>query len=165
MQALYERRLLELVEKCPKENLIIMGGCALNCVANSKIKNKNIWIMPSPGDAGSALGAAALVHKKKLEWKHPYLGHNIMSEITCEIGGQQIDKHYSHWLNAYMELTQHNDNGILPVLSNTGAGDTKFRAGTTLGLGTGIEMSQPPTNFQRMAYPHVPHNVPLLVYC
>ena len=82
VQALYERRLLELVEKCPKENLIIMGGCALNCVANSKIKNKNIWIMPSPGDAGSALGAAALVHKKKLEWKHPYLGHNIDREIS-----------------------------------------------------------------------------------
>ena len=32
---------------CPKKNLILMGGCALNCVANSKIKGKNIWIMPS----------------------------------------------------------------------------------------------------------------------
>ena len=52
---------------CPKENLIIMGGCALNCVANSKIQGKNIWIMPSPGDAGSSLGAAALVQKKKLK--------------------------------------------------------------------------------------------------
>ena len=51
-----------------------MGGCALNCVANSKIKNKNIWIMPSPGDAGSALGAAALVLKRKLKWRNPYLG-------------------------------------------------------------------------------------------
>jgi carbamoyltransferase len=84
VQALYERKLLELVEKCPKENLIIMGGCALNCVANSKIKDKNIWIMPSPGDAGSALGAAALVHKKKLEWKHPYLGHNIDRAISAK---------------------------------------------------------------------------------
>ena len=84
VQALYERKLLDLVEKCPKENLIIMGGCALNCVANSKIKNKNIWIMPSSGDAGSALGAAALVHKKKLEWKHPYLGHNIDRKISAK---------------------------------------------------------------------------------
>ena len=84
VQALYERKLLELVEKCPKENLIIMGGCALNCVANSKIKDKNIWIMPSPGDAGSALGAAALVYKKKLEWKHPYLGHNIDRAISAK---------------------------------------------------------------------------------
>jgi carbamoyltransferase len=74
IQDLYERELIKLVELCPHENLVIMGGCALNCVANSKIKGKNIWIMPSPGDAGSALGAAALVLKKKLKWNHPYLG-------------------------------------------------------------------------------------------
>ena len=40
----------------------MMGGVALNCVANSKIAGlgKNIWIMPNPGDCGSSLGAAAL---------------------------------------------------------------------------------------------------------
>ena len=80
-QALYEKEFLKLVNMCPKENLVIMGGCALNCVANSKIKGKNIWIMPAPGDAGSALGAAALVQKKKLKWKSPYLGHIIHK--TC----------------------------------------------------------------------------------
>ena len=82
VQALYEEKLLNLVKKCPKKNLILMGGCALNCVANSKIKDKNIWIMPSPGDAGNALGAAALVEKKKLNWKHPYLGYNIKRGIN-----------------------------------------------------------------------------------
>ena len=79
IQELYERELLKLVELCTHENLVIMGGCALNCVANSKIKGKNIWIMPAPGDAGSALGAAALVCKKKLKWKSPYLGHPIFN--------------------------------------------------------------------------------------
>ena len=82
IQELYERKLLELVEMCPKKNLIIMGGCALNCVANSKIENKNIWIMPSPGDAGSALGAAALVFKSKLVWKNPYLGTSIAQGVS-----------------------------------------------------------------------------------
>jgi len=77
VQSLYERKLLELVDMCPKKNIILMGGCALNCVANSKIQDKNIWIMPSPGDAGSALGAAALVQKKKLQWEGPYLGTDI----------------------------------------------------------------------------------------
>ena len=77
VQALYERKLLELVDMCPKKNIILMGGCALNCVANSKIQGKNIWIMPSPGDAGSALGAASLVQKKKLQWEGPYLGTDI----------------------------------------------------------------------------------------
>ena len=84
IQDLYERELLKLVELCPSENLVIMGGCALNCVANSKIKGKNIWIMPSPGDAGSALGAAALVRKKKLKWKSPYLGTLICRPVNTK---------------------------------------------------------------------------------
>ena len=82
VQYLYERELLKLVDQCPKKNLVIMGGCALNCVANSKIKNKNIWIMPAPGDAGSALGAAALVQKKKLKWVSPYLGYDIKVSVN-----------------------------------------------------------------------------------
>ena len=82
IQILYERKFLELVRMCTKKNLILMGGCALNCLANSKIYGKNIWIMPSPGDAGSSLGAAALVQKKKLNWKHPYLGYNIQGQVN-----------------------------------------------------------------------------------
>ena len=66
------------------ENLVFMGGVALNCVANSRLFDlgyKNIHIMPNPGDAGSSLGAAAL-HQynttgKKINWNGPYLGHNI----------------------------------------------------------------------------------------
>ena len=38
--------------------------------------------MPNPGDAGSSLGAAALVNKKKLKWKDNYLGYNINREIN-----------------------------------------------------------------------------------
>ena len=81
-QKLYDDEFLKLVDLCKHENLVIMGGCALNCVANSKIKNKNIWIMPSPGDAGSSLGAAALVKKEKIEWKNAYLGYNITGSIN-----------------------------------------------------------------------------------
>lgn len=44
------------------ENLCLAGGTALNCVANGKILNSNvfkdIWIQPASGDAGGALGAA-----------------------------------------------------------------------------------------------------------
>jgi len=84
IQAFYEKQLLSNINKyCKHENLILMGGCALNCVANSKIKDKNIWIMPNPGDAGSSLGAAARHRKKKLNWKGPYLGTNIDSKINA----------------------------------------------------------------------------------
>ena len=94
IQDLYERELLKLVELCPSENLVIMGGCALNCAANSKIKGKNIWIMPAPGDAGSALGAAALVNKQKLLWKHPYLGTPIMQGLPVKAAVKELlDNH------------------------------------------------------------------------
>ena len=82
VQTLYEKELLKLVDMCPHKNLILMGGCALNCVANSKIQGKNIWIMPSPDDAGSSLGAAALVRKRKLKWRGPYMGTSIKSAIS-----------------------------------------------------------------------------------
>lgn len=43
-------------------NLVLAGGVALNCVANAKIIQENIfdhvWIQPAAGDAGGALGAA-----------------------------------------------------------------------------------------------------------
>lgn len=61
------------------DNLVYMGGVALNCLANrclGKIYD-NIWIMPNPGDAGSSLGAAALAYGKKLNWKDAYLGNVI----------------------------------------------------------------------------------------
>lgn len=65
-------------------NLVFMGGVALNCVANSllyKVGFDKIHIMPNPGDAGSSLGCAAMEYYnwsgKKVTWKSPYLGHNI----------------------------------------------------------------------------------------
>jgi carbamoyltransferase len=68
------RRARELVDS---ENLVYMGGVALNCVANSRLGQiyNNIWIMPNPGDAGSSLGAAALAHGGRLNWRNAFLGH------------------------------------------------------------------------------------------
>ena len=86
-QAIVEDTILNLVKKyCLHENLIMMGGVAMNCVANTKVAElgKNIWIMPSPGDAGSSLGAAALAYGKKLNWIDPYLGTEIKHEIKIK---------------------------------------------------------------------------------
>jgi hypothetical protein len=33
------------------------------------------------------------------------VGHHLISEVTVEIGGQQIDKHYSDWLEIWAQLT------------------------------------------------------------
>ena len=60
-------------------NLVYQGGVALNCLANRKLRRffDDIWIMPCPGDAGSSLGAAALVYGKRINWTNTFLGHDI----------------------------------------------------------------------------------------
>jgi carbamoyltransferase len=86
VQMVYEQRLNEFMRMAKsitgKNNLVFMGGCALNSSANTLLWNifDMIWIMPNPGDAGSSLGAAAALYGKHIEWKSPYLGHNIVGE-------------------------------------------------------------------------------------
>jgi carbamoyltransferase len=68
-------------EKIKSKNLVLMGGVALNCVANEKIARmklyNDIWIMPNPGDAGSSLGCILASEKQFVNWEHPYLGTDI----------------------------------------------------------------------------------------
>ena len=68
------------------DNLIYMGGVALNCLANQYLGRyfDDIWIMPNPGDAGSSLGAAALAHGGPVRWRGPYLGHNIAGDYPVD---------------------------------------------------------------------------------
>jgi len=67
-------------------NLVYMGGVALNCLANRRLGEyfDNIWIMPCPGDAGSSLGAAALAHGRRVHWTGASLGHNIPGAYPVE---------------------------------------------------------------------------------
>lgn len=87
---LFTERLIQRVMRKAKKlvkcnNLVYMGGVALNCVANSKLGMwDDIWIMPNPGDAGSSLGAAALRYGKQLNWKSAYLGTEIPGEYPVE---------------------------------------------------------------------------------
>lgn len=83
-QKVYEEEFEKLLKRAKdsdpnQENLVLMGGCALNCSANHIATKyfKNIWIMPNPSDAGSSLGAIAANNKEHLDWNGPYLGENI----------------------------------------------------------------------------------------
>jgi carbamoyltransferase len=86
VQAVYEARLYEYMKRVKKitgkTNLVFMGGCALNSKANTLLWEifKDIWIMPNPGDAGSALGAAAALYNNHIRWDGPYLGTNIVGD-------------------------------------------------------------------------------------
>lgn len=61
------------------KNLVLMGGCALNCSANHLAHKyfDNVWIMPNPGDAGSSVGAVLAHTNQHIEWTGPYLGYNM----------------------------------------------------------------------------------------
>jgi len=83
VQMVYEQRLNQFMRMAKsltgKNNLVFMGGCALNSSANTLLWKifDMIWIMPNPGDAGSSLGAAAALYGKHVEWKDPYLGYDL----------------------------------------------------------------------------------------
>ena len=90
VQEVYEIRLIEFMNYAKKitkkNNLVFMGGCALNCSANTKLWNifDDIWIMPNPGDAGSSLGAAAALYGKHINWQNPYLGYSISEKYPVD---------------------------------------------------------------------------------
>jgi len=91
IQAVTEEILADLFLRASKygsKNLVYAGGVALNCAANRTLANlglfDNIWIIPNPGDSGSSLGCIAASEKIHLNWKNPFLGHNIEGEYPVD---------------------------------------------------------------------------------
>jgi carbamoyltransferase len=86
VQKVYEDRLVNFMAMAQKltgkRNLVFMGGCALNCAANTMLWRMfdDVWIMPNPGDSGSSLGAAAAAYRSHINWQHPYLGYDLGGE-------------------------------------------------------------------------------------
>jgi carbamoyltransferase len=70
LQAVTEEVMLGLVRSCEQEidsqNLCLAGGVALNCAANSFVRDnsrfKNVAVQPAAGDGGAALGAALYLY-------------------------------------------------------------------------------------------------------
>ena len=89
VQAIYEEiffGLLEFTRKSNNQNLVIVGGCALNCVANYEAYHKydRVWIPPNPGDAGSSLGAILAHNPEKLHMPDAYLGTDIPGDYPID---------------------------------------------------------------------------------
>lgn len=69
VQVMYEEAFLALLRAAhaahPSDNLALSGGCAMNSVANGKVylqtPFKRMYLPASAGDAGGAIGAAAVV--------------------------------------------------------------------------------------------------------
>ena len=108
IQEVIEEVILKLVKTTKKitnsNNLVLAGGVALNCVANSKIikqnKFRNVWVQPASGDAGGALGVAQHIY-------YNYLNNNrkVDSNKNDLMNGSYLGKSYTnseikHFLNS-----------------------------------------------------------------
>ena len=99
IQEVIEEVILKLVKTTKKitnsENLVLAGGVALNCVANSKIikqnKFRNVWVQPASGDAGGALGVAQHIY-------YNYLNNNrkVDSNKNDLMNGSYLGKSYTN---------------------------------------------------------------------
>jgi carbamoyltransferase len=69
VQAMYEEAFFRLISACAKEtgatDLALAGGCAMNSVANGKVRRvtpfRRVYVQSAAGDAGGAIGAAFVV--------------------------------------------------------------------------------------------------------
>jgi carbamoyltransferase len=77
------------------KNLVLMGGCALNCSANplAYMFFDNVWIMPNPGDAGSAIGCVLAENPNwRIEKFNPYLGYDLGYHVNNEKIVEYLEK-------------------------------------------------------------------------
>nr|MBU1327981.1 carbamoyltransferase [Candidatus Omnitrophota bacterium] len=87
-----------------QKNLCLAGGVALNCVANGRILKEgpfeNIWIQPSSGDAGGALGAALRIWYK-------YLGNKRTADNVKDFQkGSYLGPEYSDsYIESYLKTS------------------------------------------------------------
>ncbi|HEX68516.1 MAG TPA: hypothetical protein ENG13_05600 [bacterium] len=109
IQKFTEELMLKLAHRLYEEtklpNLCLAGGVALNCVANGRIIRetpfKNIFIQPSAGDGGGAMGAclyvyhALLGNERKFVLENVYLGEEYgEEEIKKDLEEEGIAYHY-----------------------------------------------------------------------
>ena len=75
-------------------HLVLAGGVALNCVANSWLAEHgpfdDIWVQPAAGDAGTALGAALYTAR--------CLGDPVARMSTAALGREWPDADIERWL-------------------------------------------------------------------
>lgn len=111
----FERYIFNLIDKTikltGKHNIVLSGGCALNCVANYKFRKKlskevNLYVDPTCGDDGISIGAA----------KFGYISQCKKNNITPKdislktlYHGQKIEYNYKLNLNEKEIITSPSD--------------------------------------------------------
>ena len=75
-QEIYEEEFKKIIDEIEDDNLVFVGGCALNVSANRFLTQFNTFIPCNPGDGGSAIGC---VIDRKIP-ANAYLGYEIPGE-------------------------------------------------------------------------------------
>ena len=75
-QEIYEEEFKKIIDEIEDDNLVFVGGCALNVSANRFLTKFNTFIPCNPGDGGSAIGC---VIDRKIP-ANAYLGYEIPGE-------------------------------------------------------------------------------------
>ena len=105
VQAMYEEAFFHLVEsargKYDFKNLALAGGCAMNSVANGKVRRatpfQRVYVQAAAGDAGGAIGAAfAVWHQlgggRSFVMDHAYWGPQFgPDDIRAQIGACKFE--------------------------------------------------------------------------
>jgi len=88
-----------IVQKTGCRNIVLSGGCFLNCVANFKLRKSlppefNIFVEPMSGDDGIALANAFMVddmiNQKNRKLNTLYLGSQLEYEYTLSDGESEV---------------------------------------------------------------------------
>jgi carbamoyltransferase len=112
VQAMYEEAFFHLVLPLQRRSgltaIALAGGCAMNSVANGKIRRltpfQRVYVQSAAGDAGGAIGAAfAVWHQqgggRSFVMDHAYWGprfdHDAIAGVLAEQRGQITEKHCS----------------------------------------------------------------------
>jgi len=123
VQTRLEEMLIELAgwlqAQTGDDDLVLAGGVALNCVANSRLWREGpfsrVWVQPASGDSGTALGAAMQVAHE--------LGDAVAPMRTAALGRGWDDDALADALNvAGVEFTRPDDiaEAVAQVLADNG---------------------------------------------
>jgi carbamoyltransferase len=112
LQAVFEEAYFHVLnglhERTRSSRLCLAGGCAMNSVANGKIRNRTpfeeVFIQPASGDNGTALGAAYYVwnhilgNPRGFEMEHSYWGPAFgEAELTGSPKGFETTQDLVDW--------------------------------------------------------------------